>query len=371
MTSVSECGAEPMAARFELGAQLGEVVDLAVEDDPDRAVLVGHRLIAGGEIDDAQPAVRRARCPRRSRSRPRQGRDGQPSRPSRESTRDRRARGGRAEFAGDAAHGAESSDQEAASSWSRSRPPPACQARRDKSARNPRPCGRTRTAVRPSRARRHRAPPAKCGRSIRSITAAASAAGRFRARPAGRATPLSMSSGMPPTREATIGSPAAMASRTPFGNWLRIVRAARRDPRREHGRDIVDRSPRNCTCRPSPFASTSRRSNRIERSAADDEELCVGHVSQTTSAAAAMSVSWPFSGLRLATVDDAADRPARQSSRGKRRAVDAIRDDANPVGRNAFTAELRGRGCRVRNHDMGDSHTPALTRELTAASCPG
>src|SRR6266850_1435326 len=43
-----------MACRFELGAQLAEVVDLAVEHDPDGTVLVVDRLMAGREIDDAQ-----------------------------------------------------------------------------------------------------------------------------------------------------------------------------------------------------------------------------------------------------------------------------------------------------------------------------
>ena len=47
MTSVSVLRAEAMAVRLELGAELGEVVDLAVEDHPDRAVFVGQRLIAG------------------------------------------------------------------------------------------------------------------------------------------------------------------------------------------------------------------------------------------------------------------------------------------------------------------------------------
>jgi hypothetical protein len=37
--------------------QLLEVVDLAVEDDDDGVVLVEQRLLAGGHVDDAQPAV--------------------------------------------------------------------------------------------------------------------------------------------------------------------------------------------------------------------------------------------------------------------------------------------------------------------------
>src|SRR5437588_12751232 len=47
-----------MAAGFELDAQLLEIVNLAVEDDDDVAVFVGHRLMAQGrEVDDRQPAV--------------------------------------------------------------------------------------------------------------------------------------------------------------------------------------------------------------------------------------------------------------------------------------------------------------------------
>ena len=48
-------GREAVAARAQLVAQLAEVVDLAVEHDDDRAVLVGDRLIAGDEVDDSQP----------------------------------------------------------------------------------------------------------------------------------------------------------------------------------------------------------------------------------------------------------------------------------------------------------------------------
>ena len=36
-------------------AQLAEVVDLAVLDDADRAVLVGDRLVSGRGVDDGQP----------------------------------------------------------------------------------------------------------------------------------------------------------------------------------------------------------------------------------------------------------------------------------------------------------------------------
>ncbi len=46
-----------MPARRELGAQLAVVVDLAVEDDAQRAVRGPHGLGSGLEIDDAEPAV--------------------------------------------------------------------------------------------------------------------------------------------------------------------------------------------------------------------------------------------------------------------------------------------------------------------------
>jgi hypothetical protein len=41
----------------QLGLDLGEVVDLAVVGDDDRAVLVVEGLLAGGEIDDGQALV--------------------------------------------------------------------------------------------------------------------------------------------------------------------------------------------------------------------------------------------------------------------------------------------------------------------------
>src|SRR5262249_40159744 len=43
-----------MSECLELAPQRLEVVDLAVEDDPDGAVLVVDRLMPGGVIDDAQ-----------------------------------------------------------------------------------------------------------------------------------------------------------------------------------------------------------------------------------------------------------------------------------------------------------------------------
>src|SRR5262245_65989854 len=50
-------GRESMASRLEGLGQPAEVVDFAIEDDADRAALVGDRLLAGGEIDDLEPAV--------------------------------------------------------------------------------------------------------------------------------------------------------------------------------------------------------------------------------------------------------------------------------------------------------------------------
>jgi len=48
---------EPVTARDEVRANLREVVNLAVEDRPHRAVFVRQWLIAGREIDDAQTPV--------------------------------------------------------------------------------------------------------------------------------------------------------------------------------------------------------------------------------------------------------------------------------------------------------------------------
>ena len=57
-------GAERWPRASQVAAQLAVVVDLAVEDDPDRAVLVGHRLLAAGAVDDGQAPVAE-RHPRR------------------------------------------------------------------------------------------------------------------------------------------------------------------------------------------------------------------------------------------------------------------------------------------------------------------
>jgi hypothetical protein len=49
-------GAEAMAAAFELGAKVEEVVDLAVVNDLGAAVFVEDGLMASGEVDDAEAA---------------------------------------------------------------------------------------------------------------------------------------------------------------------------------------------------------------------------------------------------------------------------------------------------------------------------
>src|SRR6185503_15141413 len=51
---------EAMAAGFQLRTQFDVVENLAVEDDPKRAILVADRLLAGAEIDNAQPGVAQA-----------------------------------------------------------------------------------------------------------------------------------------------------------------------------------------------------------------------------------------------------------------------------------------------------------------------
>ncbi len=47
----------PVSGRFEIRTHIGMVVDLAVEDDPDRLVLVGERLVARRKVHDAQAAM--------------------------------------------------------------------------------------------------------------------------------------------------------------------------------------------------------------------------------------------------------------------------------------------------------------------------
>jgi hypothetical protein len=45
-----------MAAGDQIGAQFPVVVDFSVEDHPNRPVFVTHGLVAGTQIDDAEPA---------------------------------------------------------------------------------------------------------------------------------------------------------------------------------------------------------------------------------------------------------------------------------------------------------------------------
>jgi len=53
-------GSEGMAAREQLWAEFSVVVNFPVEYDPERAILVGKRLMAGLEVDDAKTAHREA-----------------------------------------------------------------------------------------------------------------------------------------------------------------------------------------------------------------------------------------------------------------------------------------------------------------------
>ena len=47
-------GAEAVAAALELGLQLDKIVDLAVANQREGPVFVGDRLVAAGEVDDAE-----------------------------------------------------------------------------------------------------------------------------------------------------------------------------------------------------------------------------------------------------------------------------------------------------------------------------
>ena len=50
-------GAEAVAPAFEVALDALEVVELAVDDDLQRLVLAGDRLIAGRQVDDAEPGM--------------------------------------------------------------------------------------------------------------------------------------------------------------------------------------------------------------------------------------------------------------------------------------------------------------------------
>ena len=52
-----------MTARLQGWPQLAVIVDLAVEDDPDVAVLVGHGLMATGHVDDREAPVTESHRP--------------------------------------------------------------------------------------------------------------------------------------------------------------------------------------------------------------------------------------------------------------------------------------------------------------------
>ena len=53
-------GAEDMAFRQKSIAEFLEVVDLAIEDDPDGFILVGHGLRTRAQVDDGQTAMAEA-----------------------------------------------------------------------------------------------------------------------------------------------------------------------------------------------------------------------------------------------------------------------------------------------------------------------
>ena len=61
-------GREPVAGPLEAVPNLGVVVDLAVLDDLDAAVLVADRLVATVEIDDREPPRGDRRRPLRERA---------------------------------------------------------------------------------------------------------------------------------------------------------------------------------------------------------------------------------------------------------------------------------------------------------------
>ena len=52
-----------MASLFQLWAEIGIVVDFTVEDDPDCAVFIRHRLMPTCDIHDAEPAERHRQRP--------------------------------------------------------------------------------------------------------------------------------------------------------------------------------------------------------------------------------------------------------------------------------------------------------------------
>ena len=63
-------GAEAVASALEVALHALEVVELAVDDDPQALVLAGDRLIAGGQVDDAEPGMAQPDPPVRRDPRP-------------------------------------------------------------------------------------------------------------------------------------------------------------------------------------------------------------------------------------------------------------------------------------------------------------
>src|SRR5271157_2459430 len=53
-------GPELVPFGFESIAKFGKIVNLAIEHNPNRIVLVGHRLAAAFDVEDAQAPVRQA-----------------------------------------------------------------------------------------------------------------------------------------------------------------------------------------------------------------------------------------------------------------------------------------------------------------------
>jgi len=54
---------KPVASMDEIAAELAVVVEFAVDDGPDAAVLVVQRLTPAGRVDDHQPAMTQGRSP--------------------------------------------------------------------------------------------------------------------------------------------------------------------------------------------------------------------------------------------------------------------------------------------------------------------
>ena len=60
ITSLSESGAERVAASYQFGTELNVVEHLAVTDDPERAIFVADGLQAAFQVDDAEAVVPQA-----------------------------------------------------------------------------------------------------------------------------------------------------------------------------------------------------------------------------------------------------------------------------------------------------------------------